>query len=124
MWIAVRPSISAPRQSLVLLSAVLDARGYVAGPESGKRSAPSASWIYKGYKMTAFTNEEEEKSKAFLGGGQMKLFPQDGLVAAGGDCVEGKPWSENVVEDRELISGQNPQSAKAVAVAMVKRLQR
>ena len=32
------------------------------------------------------------------------------------------PWSENVVEDRELISGQNPQSAKAVALAMLKKL--
>jgi putative intracellular protease/amidase len=52
----------------------------------------------------------------------MKLVPQDGLVAAGGDFVEGKPWSENVVEDRELISGQNPQSAKGVAAAMLKRL--
>jgi putative intracellular protease/amidase len=107
--------------TIALLSAVPDARGYVAGLESGKRSAP-ANWIYKGYRMTAFTNEEEEQSKAFLGGGHMKLFPQDGLVAAGGDFVEGKPWSENVVEDRELISGQNPQSAKGVAAAMLKRL--
>jgi putative intracellular protease/amidase len=72
--------------------------------------------------MTAFTNEEEEQSKGFLNGGKMKLWPQDGLVAAGGAFVEGKPWSENVVEDRELISGQNPQSAKAVALAMVKKI--
>ena len=108
--------------TIALLSTLPDARGYVATLESGKRNAPPANWIYKGYKMTAFTNEEEEQSKAFLGGGKMKLFPQDGLVAAGGDFVEAKPWSENVVEDRELISGQNPQSAKAVAAAMIKRL--
>jgi putative intracellular protease/amidase len=108
--------------TIALLSAIPDARGYVAALESGQRAAPSANWIYKGYKMTAFTNEEEEQSKGFLGGGHMKLFPQDGLVAAGGAFVEAKPWSENVVEDRELISGQNPQSAKAVAAAMLKRL--
>lgn len=107
--------------TIALLSAVPDARGYVAMLEAGKRPAP-ASWIYKGYKMTGFTNEEEEQAKGFLNGGHMKLFPQDGLVAAGGDFVEGKPWSVNVVEDRELISGQNPQSAKAVAAAMLKRL--
>lgn len=107
--------------TIALLSAIPDARGYVAGLEAGKRE-PSANWIYKGYKMTAFTNEEEEQSKAFLGGGHMKLFPQDGLTAAGGAFVEAKPWSENVIEDRELISGQNPQSAKAVAAAIVKRL--
>jgi putative intracellular protease/amidase len=108
--------------TIALLSAIPDARGYVAMLESGKRAEPAANWIYKGYKMTAFTDDEEEQAKGFLGGGHMKLFPQDGLVAAGGDFVEGKPWSENVVEDRELISGQNPQSAKAVAAAMLKRL--
>jgi putative intracellular protease/amidase len=107
--------------TIALLSAIPDARGYVAGLEAGKRE-PSANWIYKGYKMTAFTNEEEEQAKGFLGGGHMKLFPQDGLTAAGAAFVEAKPWSENVIEDRELISGQNPQSAKAVAAAMLKRL--
>jgi putative intracellular protease/amidase len=108
--------------TIALLSVIPDAKGYVATLETGKHTAPSQNWIYKGYKMTAFTDEEEEQSKGFLNGGHMKLFPQDGLVAAGADFVEGKPWSENVVEDRELISGQNPQSAKAVAVAMLKKL--
>jgi putative intracellular protease/amidase len=107
--------------TIALLSAIPDARGYVTQLEAGQRPQP-AQWIYKGYKMTAFTNEEEEQAKGFLGGGQMKLFPQDGLVAAGANFVEAKPWSENVVEDRELISGQNPQSAKAVALAMLKKL--
>lgn len=51
-----------------------------------------------------------------------KLDLKDGLVAAGANFVEAKPWSENVMEDRELISCQNPQSAKAVALAMLKKL--
>jgi putative intracellular protease/amidase len=108
--------------TIAMVSSVPDARGFIAALESGKQPAAPASWIYKGYKVTAFTNEEEEQSKAFLGGGKMKLFPQDGLTAAGASFVEGKPWSENVVEDREVISGQNPQSAKAVALAMLKKL--
>jgi putative intracellular protease/amidase len=107
--------------TIALLSAIPDAKGYVGKLEAGERGQPS-QWIYQGYKMTAFSNQEEEQSKGFLGGGQMKLFPQDGLVAAGANYVEGQPWSENVVEDRELISGQNPQSAKAVAQAILKRL--
>ncbi|WP_373990323.1 hypothetical protein [Duganella sp. BuS-21] len=41
--------------------------------------------------MTAFTNEEEEQAKGFLNGGKMKLFPQDGLTAAGANFVETKP---------------------------------
>lgn len=108
--------------TIAMVSAIPDARGFVTALESGKQPAAPANWIYKGYKVTAFTNEEEEQSKGFLNGGHMKLFPQDGLVAAGASFVEGKPWSENVVEDREVISGQNPQSAKAVAVAMLKKL--
>ncbi len=108
--------------TIAMLSALPDAAGFVSALESGKRPAPPANWIYKGYKMTAFTDEEEEQSKGFLNGGHMKLFPQDGLVAAGGNFVEGKPWSENVVLDREVISGQNPQSARAVAQAMLKKL--
>ncbi|TFW23858.1 type 1 glutamine amidotransferase domain-containing protein [Duganella callida] len=107
--------------TIALLSAIPDARGYVGKLEAGQRTQP-AQWIYKGYKMTAFTNEEEEQAKGFLDGGHMKLFPQDGLTAAGADFVEAKPWSENVIEDRELISGQNPQSARAVAAAMLKKL--
>lgn len=107
--------------TIALLSAIPDAHGYVGKLEAGQRAQPS-QWIYKGYKMTAFTNEEEEQAKGFLNGGQMKLFPQDGLVAAGANFVEAKPWSANVVEDRELISGQNPQSAKAVAEAMLKKM--
>lgn len=107
--------------TIALLSTIPDAKGYVGKLEAGERGQPS-QWIYKGYKMTAFTNEEEEQSKGFLGGGQMKLFPQDALVAAGANYVEGKPWSVTVVEDRELVSGQNPQSAKAVALAMLNKL--
>lgn len=107
--------------TIALLSAIPDAHAYVGKLEAGQRPQPS-QWIYKGYKMTAFTNEEEEQAKGFLNGGQMKLFPQDGLVAAGANFVEAKPWSANVVEDRELISGQNPQSAKAVAQAMLKKM--
>jgi putative intracellular protease/amidase len=108
--------------TIAMVSAIPDARGFVTALESGKQPAAPANWIYKGYKVTAFTDAEEEQSKGFLNGGHMKLFPQDGLVAAGADFVEAKPWSENVVQDREVISGQNPQSAKAVALAMLTKL--
>jgi putative intracellular protease/amidase len=108
--------------TIAMVSAVPDARGFVTALESGKQPAAPANWIYKGYKVTAFTDAEEEQAKGFLGGGHMKLFPQDGLVAAGANFVEAKPWSVNVVEDREVISGQNPQSAKAVALAMLTKM--
>jgi len=108
--------------TIALVSALPNAGSFVAALEKGQHPAVPDNWIYKGYKMTAFTDEEEVQSAGFLNGGKMKLWPQDGLVAAGGDFKEGKAWSENVVADRELISGQNPQSAKGVAKAMLARL--
>lgn len=108
--------------TVALMATIPGARKYVAQLEQGQHLPPSASWIYAGYKMAAFTNEEEEQSKSFLEGGQMKLFPQDALVASGARFVAGKAWSNHVIEDRELISGQNPQSAVGVATAMAARL--
>jgi putative intracellular protease/amidase len=108
--------------TIAMLSALPDANGFVTALESGKHPAAPANWIYKGYKVTAFTDVEEDQAKSFLNGGHMKLFPQDGLVAAGANFVEAKPWSDNVVEDREVISGQNPQSAKSVAEAILAKL--
>jgi putative intracellular protease/amidase len=108
--------------TIAMLSALPDARGFVTALESGEHPATPDDWIYKGYKVTAFTDQEEDQAKSFLNGGHMKLFPQDGLTAAGASFVEAKPWSENVVEDHEVISGQNPQSAKAVALAMIAKI--
>jgi hypothetical protein len=34
--------------------------------------------------MQDLLKDKEEQSKGFLNGGHMKLFPQDGLAAAGG----------------------------------------
>jgi hypothetical protein len=53
----------------------------------------------------------------------MKLFPQVGLVAAVAAFAEGKAWSATVVEIRELISGQNPQSAMTAVFSPTSRLQ-
>lgn len=108
--------------TIALLAALPDAGGYVKMLESGQRASPAAAWIYSGYRMTVFSNEEEQQSAAFLEGGRMKLYPQDGLEAAGAKFVGGKAWAPNVIEDRELITGQNPQSALAVAQAMGRRL--
>jgi len=46
------------------------------------------------------------------------------LEAAGGVYVSNDmPWSPKVVTDRELITGQNPGSASAVAAELLQRLE-
>ena len=47
---------------------------------------------------------------------------QDKLAERGAKYKEGAAWSETVAVDGNLITGQNPPSAKAVADAVVKAL--
>lgn len=104
-----------------LLSAVADPR-FVERLEAGQASA-QPKWIYAGYRMTVISNVEEEQAKALLQGGTMKLYPQTALQKAGADYrSNGVPWTPYVVQDRELITGQNPASAGEVGRLLVQRL--
>lgn len=78
-------------------------------------------WVYKGYQITGFTNTEEDQDLGVLGG--EPLFRQETeLRKSGADFLPGKPWEAHIVKDRELITGQNPQSSKAIAEAFVETL--
>jgi putative intracellular protease/amidase len=53
----------------------------------------------------------------------MKFYPQDALTQAGARYSHSDaPFSAHVVTDRELITGQNPASAPAVAQELLERL--
>lgn len=80
-------------------------------------------WIYAGYRMTVFsTAEEKQEEDAGHLDGHLNYYPQQALQAAGGLVTVAKPWTGNVVVDRELITGQNPMSDKALAEALLKAL--
>ncbi|NKB65158.1 MAG: type 1 glutamine amidotransferase domain-containing protein [Gammaproteobacteria bacterium] len=108
---------------IALLSTLSEADQFVTSLEKGEQISTDSTWTYAGYNMTAFSNAEEEASKGWLGGGTMKFYPQDGLVAAGGNYRESANlWEPNVVVDRELITGQNPASAWVIAEEIIKHL--
>ncbi|MGX1587937.1 type 1 glutamine amidotransferase domain-containing protein [Brevundimonas diminuta] len=107
---------------IALLSTLPDAPAFVRSLEAGA-AASQAGWIYAGYQLTVISNQEEEIAKALLDGGTMKFYPQTALEAAGARHLSNQtPFSPNVVIDRELITGQNPASAPAVAQALIERL--
>jgi len=83
---------------------------------------PAQQWIYAGYRMTVFSNAEEEASKGQLNGGEMKFYPQTALQQAGAKFHAKDLWQANIVEDRELITGQNPASAVGVGEKLLARL--
>lgn len=108
---------------IALLSAMSNNDEFVADLIKGKGTAKAGDWIYSGYKMTAFSNSEEKAAtEYYLNGGEMFYFPEDALIQAGGRYASGENWAENIITDRELITGQNPASAIAVAEEILRRL--
>lgn len=105
-----------------LLSALEQPAPFIQRLETGAAAGKAPAWIYAGYRMTVISNQEEEAAKGALNGGQMKFTPQTALQRAGGRYGAAPNWSANVVQDRELITGQNPASALDVADALLARL--
>jgi len=87
-------------------------------------SAPAnldGQWLFDGYQVTAFTDEEEGQTPCGKLG--MQWYLETALRNAGAVFDNGRsPWSSHVVVDRNLITGQNPNSAGAVAHAVLKSL--
>ena len=52
----------------------------------------------------------------------LRFYPDDALKAAGARVEIAKPWTSQVVRDRELITGQNPNSDGQLAEELVKAL--
>ncbi len=81
--------------------------------------AENGALLIKGRNLTGFTNGEEE------GVGLTEVVPfliEDEFIAAGANYSKGPDWQPYVVEDGNLITGQNPASSEAVATALVKKL--
>src|SRR5215469_13133067 len=85
----------------------------VAGDTDGAR-AEAQGWIYSGYKMTIFSTAEEQQREPLEIRGRVLFYPDFALRTAGGDVSVLAPWSSYVLQDRELISGQNPFSDQAL----------
>ena len=87
-------------------------------------SAPERAdgqWLFDGYRLTCFTDEEEVQTEAGLLG--MSWFLDTALKNAGAVFDDGPAaWISHVVADRNLITGQNPGSTEATADAVIKVL--
>lgn len=75
--------------------------------------------LVEGKKVTGFANSEEE------GVGLTNVVPflvEDELIAQGGIYSKGEDWGSYVVQDGQLITGQNPGSSAATAARLLKQL--
>jgi putative intracellular protease/amidase len=79
----------------------------------------SGDSILKGKRACGFTNAEEKAV------GKDQIVPyllEDKMKELGADFECGPDWSVYVVKDGKLITGQNPQSSRAVAEAVVETI--
>jgi len=96
----------------------------VQGDRAAARSA-AEGWQYAGYRMTIFSNDEEHYVEdAIMGGGKVPFYVADALEIAGGKVENKSVFEAYAVEDRELITGQNPPSDHLVANLFVTALGR
>ncbi|MDX6316571.1 MAG: hypothetical protein QOF44_6035 [Streptomyces sp.] len=75
---------------------------------------------FKGYRVTGFTNEEEEA--VGLADKAQWLLEDELKEKVGVEYSRGEIWEPYVVEDRNLITGQNPHSAEVLAERLLKVL--
>jgi putative intracellular protease/amidase len=107
-----------------IASKIYEANGVVAAVCHGPAGLTNiklstGEYLIKGKKVNGFSNEEEELVKL---SNIIPFLLEDRLKAIGGIYEKSEPWQSHVTIDGRLITGQNPQSAKAVGTAIVKAL--
>ncbi|WP_322013873.1 type 1 glutamine amidotransferase domain-containing protein [Paraburkholderia sp. J12] len=103
---------------VALLSALNDAQSYrtaLSADRTAEAKRLAAAWPYRGYRMTVFSDEEESIAATNVFHAEPLFTPEDGLRTAGGQMSTVSGWAPNVIQDRELITGQNPASDTALA---------
>ncbi len=75
--------------------------------------------VLRDRRITAFTDEEEHQGGL---GEKSPWFLQSRLAELGANLQIGKAWSDTVVVDGKLITGQNPGSSASTAAAVVEAL--
>jgi len=107
-----------------IASKIYENRGIVAGVCHGPAGLVNiklkdGKYLVDGKKINAFTNEEESEVKLT---NVVPFLLEDQLKARGAKFEKSGLWQTHVVTDQRVITGQNPQSAKAVGEAILKEL--
>lgn len=76
-------------------------------------------WPFAGRKMTAFSDEEEIE---FGTADNAPWLLADRLRKSGAAYVQGRNWAVHVVQDGNLLTGQNPASSAALADLVIATL--
>lgn len=78
--------------------------------------------LIKGKKINSFTKAEEDIDNHFLGD-VIPFMLDEELIKQGGIFTHTKPFESYVVNDGNIVTGQNPASASGVALKMIDLLE-
>lgn len=111
---------------IATLAAMHDAQSFeqalIADDSAGARAA-AETWPYRGYRMTIFSNSEEAPVERNTFGAPLPFSVAEALGLAGGRVEHGSAdYAPFVVNDRELITGQNPRSDHVLAARLIEAL--
>lgn len=120
-----RPTALICHGPMALLSAMSDTVKYNQALVSGDTTALRGlahDWIYAGYKITVFSKPEEQQIELPQLDGYIQAYNDEALASAGAQINNAAPWHPNVVQDRELITAQQPFSDHEFANALLTML--
>ncbi|MBY3042789.1 type 1 glutamine amidotransferase domain-containing protein [Rhizobium leguminosarum] len=114
-----------PIASLAALPHAKEYRAALIAGDVSEASELARGWQYAGYKMTVFSASEEKPIEEQVLHGKLYFNMPDALRMARGDVTTNPvDFSPHVIEDRELITGQNPRSDHPLAAKLVEALNR
>jgi putative intracellular protease/amidase len=125
---AQKPTALICHGPIALIATIPDAPAFWAAliaHDTAKAAALAKGWPYAGYKMTIYSNSESKPVEEQLFHAKMLFHVADALQTAGGEMNIGNvDFAPHVVEDRELITGQNPRSDHLVSASLVQAIKR
>lgn len=81
----------------------------------------SDDWIYKDYDITCYPKKDDKKNEKDILGGNLKFYLADVLKEKGAKIKHSKSTTF-IIKDRELISGQYPESISILSDTFMKSL--
>lgn len=94
------------------------------GGVSLRSAATEGGWIYSGYRMTTYSSVEDDVA-SLIGGVlpfyQLPFHPNHKLRDVGAALVF-QPFHSNVVDDRDLMTGENQWSAHELGAKMAQKI--
>ena len=114
-----------PIASVAAMPHAREFRAALIAGDPAKAALWAKGWQYAGYRMTVFSATEEKVVEDQILHAKLYFDMPFALTTAGGEVTFTRTdFNPNVVEDRELITGQNPRSDHPIAAALIAALDR